>query len=721
MTFSLALLIITNLIAVIAISVVLLAQTISRSVKLSFTGVLLGLMWWQIAIFIADNSTSNLLLWNTLVFLGPTIATLSFALFIHLLQSFSAPRDGIKHIFENRRLLLALTFVTASVQVLAVVSGKIFTEVSVGSAGQLLFVRGVFYPVYLTSLVVTFLLVMVQLITSFMLSHKESQERAAFRAIMLTVAIAIAYGASTNVMIPILTDSQAYISLGLLTIDILAIGFGLSIIKYRFLDIKGYVFRAFVYSASLLVAALTYIGLAALFSAYLLEGELTVSGLVGLSLITLIVAVSFQPLRARFDHITRRVFFREYYEPQQVLSQVSQMLAGTVDTKVIQQRTKEILVGIFNPTTVKFVLIGQEGEYELLFKRLTKTAITVTESQNLSDVSAVLARKLKKQEVGMVIRLRTKHEDIGFILLGFRRSGATYSAGDRRLLASMADQLAVGLQNALRFEEIERFTQTLQDRVDEKTRKLQQTNDKLRHLDQTKDDFISMASHQLRTPLTSIKGYVSMVLEGDVGTVTPLQKKLLNQAFISSQRMVYLISDLLNVSRLRTGKFVIEPSPTNLAAIAREEVTQLQETAKSRGIQLSVKHTEHFPALMLDETKVRQVVMNFIDNAIYYTPEGGNITVHVTEKPQSFELTVVDDGMGVPKSDQPHLFTKFFRADNARRARPDGTGLGLFMAKKVIMAQGGAIIFKSHEGKGSTFGFTFAKDKVALAPHVKTS
>ena len=121
-----------------------------------------------------------------------------------------------------------------------------------------------------------------------------------------------------------------------------------------------------------------------------------------------------------------------------------------------------------------------------------------------------------------------------------------------------------------------------------------------------------------------------------------------------------------------------------------------------------------FPDIMLDETKTRQVVMNFVDNAIYYTPAGGHIHVRLIDTPTTIELRVEDDGIGVSKSDQPHLFTKFYRAGNARKARPDGTGLGLFMAKKVIIAEEGNLIFESREGKGSTFGFTFSKAKAGV-------
>ena len=203
------------------------------------------------------------------------------------------------------------------------------------------------------------------------------------------------------------------------------------------------------------------------------------------------------------------------------------------------------------------------------------------------------------------------------------------------------------------------------------------------------------------------------MLDGDAGEIAPLQRQLLEQAFISSQRMVFLIADLLNVSRLKTGKFVIAPSEINLSHIVEEEVSQLVDTAKSRHLSLIYNKPEHITPLMLDETKTRQVIMNFVDNAIYYTPAGGKIEIVLSETPSSVECRVIDNGIGVSKSEQHHLFTKFYRANNARKARPDGTGLGLFMAKKVIIAEGGSIIFETKENEGSTFGFSFPKSRLA--------
>jgi signal transduction histidine kinase len=301
-----------------------------------------------------------------------------------------------------------------------------------------------------------------------------------------------------------------------------------------------------------------------------------------------------------------------------------------------------------------------------------------------------------------IVKLMARRQIVGLLAVGYLSPKDQLNESDTRLLDHLSESIGVALDNKLLFDENQKVL-----------KQIKESNTKLLALDEAKDDFISMASHQLRTPLTSVKGYISMILEGDAGNITPQQQKLLSQAFISSQRMVYIIADLLNVSRLRTGKFTMEFAPVNLADIIEQEITQLQETASSRDLKLIYKKPKDFPELVLDDTKTRQIIMNFVDNAIYYTPAKGKIIVKLENKPDTVELKVTDNGIGVPKAEQAHLFTKFYRAANARKARPDGTGLGLFMAKKVIVAQFGALIFDSKEGKGSTFGFILNKAKLA--------
>jgi signal transduction histidine kinase len=443
------------------------------------------------------------------------------------------------------------------------------------------------------------------------------------------------------------------------------------------------------------------------------------------------LAISFQRIKEFFDRISRKLFYRDAYDSPVVLNELGNAIVAEIDLGRILNSTRHILADTLKSSFVDFILFknnqpffesSKSSSIQQNFNELNNHMHSQHKDILVADElvpSGILKKLFSEDEIAISLRLKTHQQIVGYILFGNKKSGDIYTSQDEALLTIVANELAITVQNALRFEEIENFNITLQGKVDDATHKLRQTNEKLKALDETKDEFISMASHQLRTPLTSVKGYISMVQEGDAGKITAQQKKLLDQAFVSSQRMVYLIADLLNVSRLKTGKFVIEAQPTQLAEVVQGELQQLVETAKGRSITLVYNKPHDFPVLMLDETKIRQVIMNFADNAIYYTPAGGTITIDLKEVGESIELTVHDTGIGVPKSAQHHLFTKFYRADNAQRARPDGTGLGLFMAKKVIVAQGGAVIFRSQEGKGSTFGFTFPKGKLKVPDHIK--
>lgn len=532
-------------------------------------------------------------------------------------------------------------------------------------------------------------------------------------------------------VLPLITDSELVNLSPILSIIFLLYAAWL-IIKHRLFDVRPVVARVITYALLLILLVILFGLFAALVTRYLLGSENTFTGQILVPFILAVVMASiFRPIKRYFDRITNRLFYQDAYDPQQLMDELNKTIVSTIEIKPLLTRVSLVIEKYVKSSYLAFVIKDVPERLVVAPKanpittdfldKLEREVLQVKQgvifTDDLADDARYsgLYRELRFKDVAMIARLGSGSalgHPVGFLILGDKKSGSPYGGQDRRTMDIIVSELIIAIQNALRFEEIERFSKTLQRKVEDATAELRQKNNKLKLLDQTKDDFISMASHQLRTPLTSVKGYISMVLDGDVGKITDTQRKLLNQSYVSSQRMVYLISDLLNVSRLKTGKFIIEPVPSNLADVIQEEMDQLQETAKGKSITLNYKKPANFPTLMLDETKLRQVIMNFADNALYYTPTGGEITVHLTEKPDSIEFMVVDNGIGVPKREQHQLFTKFYRAHNAKRMRPDGTGLGLFMAKKVIVAQGGAIIFKSAENKGSTFGFTFPKAKL---------
>lgn len=543
----------------------------------------------------------------------------------------------------------------------------------------------------------------------------------------------------TNLSFPIMGRTDL-IWLGPLFTLFFAGAVTVAIIRHRLFDIRPVVVRSLGYGLTIIAIASIYgflvFGLAQLIFGLHFPVELQIA----FSASTGIAALLFQSFKRFFDKMTNRFFYRDAYDPQAFFDQLNKAIVSTIDLDSLLTNVSHIIASNlkagFCVIELKTGELSRKHTISTVKQEITKTDLDqihqfmpgmhyrVIVTDNLGDAYQALKEILLRNNIALLARLTANYheneEGLGYVALGTKKSGNPYTINDIEILNSATNELHVAVQNALRFEEIENFNITLQQKVTDATRRLSETNRKLKLLDETKDDFISMASHQLRTPLTSVKGYLSLVLEGDAGKITGTQHKLLGQAFISSQRMVYLIADLLNVSRLKTGKFIIEATNVNLADIVNDEIDQLVETAASRNLALIYHKPMHFPTLQLDETKIRQVIMNFIDNAIYYTPAGGHIEVELRELPKSVEVRVKDDGIGVPKDERHHLFSKFFRAKNAQKARPDGTGLGLFMAKKVIIAQGGAIIFESREGSGSTFGFTFPKHQI-MVDKVKTT
>jgi signal transduction histidine kinase len=297
-------------------------------------------------------------------------------------------------------------------------------------------------------------------------------------------------------------------------------------------------------------------------------------------------------------------------------------------------------------------------------------------------------------ESALLVKLTAREKQVGLMMIGFPQPADKVYVSDIQLIGRLSEAVGVAVDNKLLFEENGLIVN-----------ELQRTNNKLKELDKIKDDFISIASHQLRTPLTAINGYVSMLMEGMGGKLSDDQKELLSRALSSSKFMSVMISDLLNISRIQSGKFFIDSQPDNLANVAESSVKELTRSAESAGVIINYTKPADFPGSSFDVSKTTNVVMNFIDNAIHYARKNGQIKVEVNHGENYVEIEVIDDGIGVPPSEQKNLFTKFFRANNAKKVSPDGTGIGLYLAREVVAAQKGTLIFASEEGKGSTFGF----------------
>ncbi|NTU98710.1 HAMP domain-containing histidine kinase [Candidatus Falkowbacteria bacterium] len=231
---------------------------------------------------------------------------------------------------------------------------------------------------------------------------------------------------------------------------------------------------------------------------------------------------------------------------------------------------------------------------------------------------------------------------------------------------------------------------------------------KIKEIDQMKDEFISVASHELRTPVTGIKGYVSMILDGDMGPISDKAKDSLKIVMSSADRLAVLVDDLLNVSRIEQGRMKLESKPMEINKIINEVISELSIQAKQKNLSLSFKpHKGESPLVSVDTDKFKQILINVIGNAIKYTLKGG-VEVFTNEKDDKFlEIKVKDTGLGMSTEARSRLFEKFYRIQTEETAKITGTGLGLWITKQLVEMQGGKITVDSIEKVGTQIDITF--------------
>lgn len=500
--------------------------------------------------------------------------------------------------------------------------------------------------------------------------------------------------------------------IGTPSIIILVAGIGYAVLVQHMFDIRTVIIRSIGFfviigiTAGLFVAAILGLGALAIPGLILKPNEY-----IFIISASVVAGMIFKPLTDNLQSRFNKAFSSTTYDPKTVLNKIANLLATTIKVDDLFIGIEKIFVEYLGIRRVDGVIYNKD---EIIYRTTDVTSYPSPEEftqlgdENINIDETIDQDKLailRKYNINFYIVMHAQGSKVGYLLLGPKNNGLSFNATDIKTVLTIADQLSVALRNIISFVEIQNFNKTLQQKVEKATDKLRDTNAKLEDANSTKDDFISMASHQLTTPIVSIEGYLSMANRGYLGEINPKLSKSLLAAEDQARVMKGIISDLLNVSRMASGKFVLELVETDLGEIAKREVELSEPLANEQGTVLKYNEPkDKLHKIVCDEQKIRQVIVNFITNALHYAPKG-QVDVYAQNATNGIELRVVDDGIGVPEDQKSKLFQKFFRASNAAKERPSGNGIGLYLAKKVIEEHGGKIIFQSTENKGSTFGF----------------
>lgn len=497
-----------------------------------------------------------------------------------------------------------------------------------------------------------------------------------------------------------------------------------AIVKHRLLDIRFVLRQYAVYLLSIVLILVPFILITRLLKHY------PNNWVEYLNYVLLVAAVMAYPrIKEVLYRMANLYFFTSLYDERRLINNITDKLKNTLREIKIYEDISQSLIDAFHPKALVFLVYDQKNKkYEIKYQKGLKKPYlhSFADSHDINsylreDIGVIsmeeikkskdpridkLLRHLKSLKAEIVVSMNIKDKLVGLLVLGEKEARDAYNKTDLRTLNTIGIQAAIAINNALSYEEIKNFSKKLEKEVTEATHDLRVANKKLKMLDAAKSEFVSIASHQLRTPLTVVKGYISMITEGNFGPIDPKIKEALSKVFASNERLIRLVENLLNISRIESGRMHFNFSEVRIDDIVTSVFEELKTSASEKGLKFSInKPSQASPAMFMDPEKIRQVVMNLVDNSIKYT-NSGFVSISLENKRGSILFCVKDSGVGISRQDLQKLFKKFSRGTDISLVHTEGTGLGLYVAREIINAHHGRIWAASDGvGQGSCFCF----------------
>jgi signal transduction histidine kinase/CheY-like chemotaxis protein len=306
----------------------------------------------------------------------------------------------------------------------------------------------------------------------------------------------------------------------------------------------------------------------------------------------------------------------------------------------------------------------------------------------------------------VAVPLKARDVVIG-VLYVYSRALHNFREEDRQLLSTLADQAAIALENAKLYQRVHQHAEELEARVRERTQELEEANAKLELASRHKSEFLASMSHELRTPLNAVIGFSEVLLERLFGDLNKKQAEYLRDILDSGRHLLSLINDILDLSKVEAGHMELELGRFSLAEALENGLTMVRERASRHGIALSLEVDPTVDVIEADERKIKQVVFNLLSNAVKFTPDGGQVGITAGVNSGAVHITVWDTGRGIAPEDQGRIFEEFQQVGGIYADKPEGTGLGLALAKQFVELHGGRLWLASAVGQGSRFTCTF--------------
>ncbi len=687
----------------------------------SYGVVVFFVILWTVCMIVYRGATEDsVLFWSRILYISATMISSSFLLFTYIFPF---------GIFKLDKIKTALIFAPNIILIFLILfSNEIIESVTVNYSEENTIIFGSLYLAYICYILIYFFLGFWNLFNSYRKSS--GLYRAQLRYVFIGFFISANIAFITNLLMPWMENTSLNWAGQVSTM--LWVGFTTyAILRYRLMDIRLALGRGIIYFASFLLVIL--VGTSSFIVVENLFPEL--SQKIAVSFSVAIGVALFKEVFDFFQRIGARYFYYTFYNYEKVLSKLGKNLTRFLDidrlasiiTHTLSKTMKldRVVILIRDEKRKKYVIQKNVGFKEengislvkdnfltnylekkqgiLIYEELS---LLLRDSQDEEERKKIkkLQENMHHIEAELCLPLFAEDKMFGMIVLGSKISGDPYFEQDINLLGGLTSQASVAFKNAMLYSEVQDLSENLEKKVDEQVKELKKAYEKLQRIDKTKTEFMSIVSHQLRTPLSIIKGHLSMIKEGVYDDDPEKRDSVLENVYEANERLIALVNDVLNVSRIQAGRVEINKEEADIEDIVRKTAERMRPSSDEKKIDLVFHEPEtETPKVQIDISKTENVLLNLIDNAIKYTNEG-SVEVFLEKEESAIVVKIEDSGEGMSEEELKKLFETFSRGDAGKKNWIQGTGLGLYIARQFIEMQGGKVWAQSKgKGKGSQF------------------
>lgn len=704
---------------VLTLGIFVLAKKSPRAVKIIFFLFCLVVSVWLFGTFMMFRTTQDYLaiFWDRFIYAGVVFVP---ALMHHFSLLITRRKNQRLLLYTNYSLAFVFLFLS---QTRYFVDGLFYYAWGVHTKAQFFHHLFLFYFFF-------FIFFLFYNVYTFYKSKANALEKAQSKYVLIAFGLLIGIGAFAYLpAYGISIFPFSFISGVLFTVVL-----SYAILRHRFMDIKIAIKHGSIYVSSIITTVILT------FLFWLFLNKLFHLSDIGIAISSLIFAlIIFSPLSKFIEKFANKHLFYSLYNYQETinhltnklttiinLDQIIDLVVDTIKNAMQLDRSGVLLIDEsktpFQYQIAKVVGFNKKNGISLVQDNFLTRHLAVTQkllvreeldflseqTKSPSDKQSFLTLKehMARIEASLCLPLISNNKLTGIIVLGGKISGDAYTKEDLDLLAILANQAAIAIDNARLYKQVQDFNLNLQAKVEEQTKEITQKAKRLEKLLKMRSEFLDIASHQLRTPISVINSTLSMMREGDFDKMSKEeQNQMLEGVYLKGLKLRDIITDILSASEMDTAEFKIADfQKMSMEMMLEDVIKDKSPEAEKRGLKLIYqKPIAPLPPINISARYFEQALTNLIDNAIKYTP-AGSIEVSANIKNNNLIVSIKDSGIGIPKDDLPKLFKKFIRAKNARQVYTDGSGLGLFIIKQIVENHpGGKVWVESKENKGSTF------------------